>query len=80
MKQPLHEGFPVAPSSRAKIRASAQHAREVLGLPPGRINIGRMLDDLTRFGIYYDVFDRAVDVTISRLRKKMGTETISIFV
>lgn len=58
MKQPLHEGFPVAPSSRAKIRASAQHAREVLGLPPGRINIGRMLDDLTRFGIYYDVFDR----------------------
>lgn len=59
MKPPLHEGFPVAPSSRLKIRAAAQHARKVLGLPTGRINIARMLDDLTRFGIYYDVFDRA---------------------
>lgn len=59
MKVPLHEGFPVAPSSRLKIRAAAQHARQVLGLPPGRINIPRLLDDLTRFGIYYDVFDRS---------------------
>lgn len=58
MKPPLHEGFPVAPSSRLKIRAAAQHARRVLDLPPGRIHIARMLDDLTRFGIYYDVFDR----------------------
>ena len=59
MNPPLHEGFPVAPSSRLKIRAAALNARKVLGLPPGRIDIGRLLDDLTRFGIYYDVFDRA---------------------
>jgi hypothetical protein len=59
MKPPLHDGFPVAACSRLKIRAAAQHARKVLCLPAGRINIARLLDDLTRFGIYYDVFDRA---------------------
>ena len=59
MKIPLHDGFPVAPSSRLKIRASAQHARQVLGLGPGRIKIPRLLDDLTRFGIYFDVFDHS---------------------
>ena len=59
MTTPLHEGFPVAPSSRLKIRVAAEHARKVLGLPPGRINIPRLLDDLTRFGIYYDVFDQS---------------------
>ena len=59
MTSTLHEGFPVAPSSRLKIRAAALHARKVLGLSPGRINIPRLLDDLTRYGIYYDVFDRS---------------------
>jgi hypothetical protein len=54
----LHEGFPVAPRSRLNIREAAIHARAVLRLPEGRINIPRLLDDLTRFGIYYDVFDR----------------------
>lgn len=58
MEMPLHEGFPVAPSSRQKIREAAVHARAVLQLPDGKINIPRLLDDLTRFGIYYDVFDR----------------------
>lgn len=59
MTTSLHEGFPVAPSSRLKIRAAAQHTRKVLGLPPGRINIPRLLDDLTRYCIYYDVFDQS---------------------
>lgn len=59
MNMPLHEGFPVAPSSRLKIRAAAQHTRKVLGLPPGRINIPRLLDELTQYGIYYDVFDKS---------------------
>ncbi|MEX8518770.1 MAG: ImmA/IrrE family metallo-endopeptidase [Leptothrix sp. (in: b-proteobacteria)] len=58
MEVPLHEGFPVEPRSRLSIREAAIHAREVLRLPPGRLNIPRLLDDLTRFGIYYDVFDR----------------------
>lgn len=58
MSQPLHEGFPVAPRSRANIREAAVHARCVLGLPDGRINMPRLLDDLTRYGIYYDVFDQ----------------------
>jgi hypothetical protein len=57
MDVPLNEGFPVTPLSRPKIREAAVHARGVLRLPEGRINIPRLLDDLTRFGIYYDVFD-----------------------
>jgi hypothetical protein len=55
---PIHEGFPVAPRSRIDIRAAAVHARQVLALPPGRIDIPLLLDRLTQFGIYYDVFDR----------------------
>lgn len=54
----MHEGHPVAPMSRLAIRKAAQHARTVLGLPDGRINTPRFLDQLTPFGIYYDVFDR----------------------
>lgn len=59
MTNTLHEGFPVAASSRLKIRVAAEHARRVLALPPGRIAIPRLLDDLTRYGIYYDVFDQS---------------------
>jgi hypothetical protein len=58
MSQPLHEGFPVAPLSRARIRAAAVHARRILELPDGRINIPRLLDELSQFGIHYDVFDQ----------------------
>jgi hypothetical protein len=58
MDIPLHEGFPVAAASRRHIRDVAIHARSVLGLPEGRINIPRLLDDLTQRGLYYDVFDR----------------------
>jgi hypothetical protein len=58
MADPLHEGFPVAPRSRKAIRAAAQHARNVLKLPSGRLNILRMLDVLSaEYGIHYDVFD-----------------------
>ena len=57
MDIPLHEGFPVAAMSRLLIREAAVHARQVLQLPQGRINIPRMLDGLTAYGIYYDVFD-----------------------
>lgn len=58
MSQPLHEGFPVAPLSRARIRAAAVHARRILELPDGRINIPRLLDKLSQYGIHYDVFDQ----------------------
>lgn len=58
MDIPLHEGFPVAPLSRQRIRDAAVHARKVLGLPDGRLNIPSFLDALTGYGIYYDVFDR----------------------
>lgn len=58
MDIPMHEGFPVAPSSRVKIRAHAVHARKVLGLPPGRLDMPRLLDNLTNYSIDYDVFDR----------------------
>ena len=58
MDIPLHEGFPVAAMSRLRIREAATHARLVLKLPEGRINIPRMLDGLTAYGIYYDVFDK----------------------
>lgn len=58
MQVPMHEGFPVAPLSRSKIRDAATHARTVLALPEGRINIPRLLDQLTQYGIYYDVFDQ----------------------
>lgn len=54
---PLHEGFPVAPRSRRDIRAAAVHARRVLDLPDGRVNIPTLLDRLGLFGIHYDVFD-----------------------
>jgi hypothetical protein len=57
MDVPLHEGFPVAPTSRAKIRMHAQHARGVLKLPDGKLNIPRLLDVLSGFSIDYDVFD-----------------------
>lgn len=58
MDVPIHEGFPVAPLSRQRIREVAVNARTVLGLPDGRLNIPRLLDDLTQRGLYYDVFDR----------------------
>lgn len=57
MDVPLHEGFPVAPMSRVRIREAAVHARRVLGLPAGRINLPRLLDRLSEYGIHYDVFD-----------------------
>lgn len=57
MDVPLHEGFPVAPLSRVRIRDAAVHARSVLKLPPGRIDLPRLLDRLSDYGIYYDVFD-----------------------
>ena len=59
---PMHEGHAVAPLSRASIKKTAQHARKVLGLPDGRIDTPRFLDDLTSFGIYYDVLDRSSDM------------------
>lgn len=59
MEVPLHEGFPVAPMSRLAIREAAVHAREVLNLGTGRIDFPRLLDRLTLFGIYYDVFDNS---------------------
>ena len=52
-----HEGYPVAPRSRRDIEAAALHARRVLGLPDGRIDIPKLLDQLTQYGIQYDVFD-----------------------
>lgn len=39
-----HQGYPVAPRSRRDIEAAAAHARRVLGLPDGRINIPKLLD------------------------------------
>lgn len=58
MEVPLHEGFPVAPMSRARIREAAIHARRVLGLADGRIDLPRLLDKLSgEYGIHYDVFD-----------------------
>lgn len=58
MDMPMHEGFAVAPRSVTDIRALALNARMVLGLDAGRINIPRLLDMLTEYGIHYDVFDR----------------------
>jgi hypothetical protein len=58
MEVPLHDGFPVAPLSRQRIVDVAINAREVLGLDDGRLNIPRLLDELTSRGVYYDVFDR----------------------
>ena len=58
MDMPMHEGFAVAPQSRKDIVATASHARSILKLPNGKINIPKLLDELTGFGIYYDVFDR----------------------
>lgn len=58
MDMPMHEGFAVAPLRRLDIVATASHARRILNLPDGRINIPELLDGLTEFGIYYDVFDR----------------------
>lgn len=52
-----HQGYPVAPRSRHDIEAAAANARRVLGLPEGRINIPKLLDQLTQYGIQYDVFD-----------------------
>lgn len=57
MDVPLHEGFPVAPRSKRDIRDAAIHARRILKLPEGRLNIPKLLDDLTEYGLYYDVFD-----------------------
>lgn len=59
MEVPLHEGFPVAPLSRARIREAAIHARRVLKLGDGRIDLPRLLDVLSEYGIHYDVFDAA---------------------
>lgn len=58
MDMPLHEGYAVAAQSRTDIRAAALHARNVLGLRSGRLDISNLLDRLTEFGLYYDVFDR----------------------
>lgn len=58
MEVPLHEGFPVPAMSKAQIRQYATHARKILALPQGRLNIPHLLDKLTEYGIYYDVFDR----------------------
>lgn len=61
MHQQMHEGFSVPPLRKQAIVNAAQHARKVLALPDGAIDAGRLLDQLTVFGIYYDVLDRAVD-------------------
>lgn len=45
--------------SRVRIREGAVHARGVLGLPEGRIDLARLLDELSAYGIHYDVFDTA---------------------
>lgn len=58
MDMPLHEGFPVAPRSAKDIRAHAEHARQVLGMPEGQIAIAKVLDQLTSYGLYYDVLDQ----------------------
>lgn len=57
MDMPLHQGFPVAPRSRMDIRHAAVNARHVLGLPEGRIAIPKLLDQLSLYGINYDVLD-----------------------
>lgn len=57
MNMPLHQGFSVAPQSRKAIVDTALHARRILGLQDGRLNIPKLLDRLTAYGIYYDVFD-----------------------
>jgi len=44
MDVPLHEGFPVAPRSKRDIRDAAIHARRILKLPEGRLNIPKLLD------------------------------------
>lgn len=59
MDMPMHEGFPVAPMKRLLIRDAAVHARSVLAIPDGRINLPRLLDRLTLYGINYEVFDAA---------------------
>lgn len=56
-EMPLHDGFAVAPRRRLDIREIALNARRVLGLPDGRIDIPRLLDRLTEFGINYDVLE-----------------------
>ncbi|MBS3018700.1 hypothetical protein DJFAAGMI_01432 [Comamonas sp. PE63] len=59
MDMPLHEGFPVAPRKRVDIRELAQHVRNVLQLPSGRLNSPRLLDTLSaHFGVHYDIFDK----------------------
>lgn len=57
MEIPLNEGFPVAPISRLGIREAATHVRRVLALPDGKIDMPKLLDRLTEYGIHYDVFD-----------------------
>jgi len=52
-------GFLVVGRSRNQIRNSALHARKVLQLPEGRIDIPRLLDRLSLYGLHYDVFDDA---------------------
>ena len=59
MDMPMHEGFPVAPTSRLKIRAATTNARAVLELAPGRIDAEALLAKLdVDFGIHYDIFRR----------------------
>lgn len=60
MDMPMHDGFPVEPRSRNDIRDVAVHARRILKLGDGRVDIPRVLDKLSaEFGIHYDVFDKS---------------------
>ena len=59
METEAHTGYLVAGRSRADIRKSALHARQVLRLPEGRIVIPDLLEWLSTFGLNYDVFTRA---------------------
>jgi hypothetical protein len=59
----LQDGFPVPPRRKVDIRAAALNARRVLGIPPGRIDIPRLLDRLSaEYGIHYDVVDDHSDI------------------
>lgn len=55
----LLTGFRVAPQSILKIRQAALNTRLFLALPDGRIDVPRLLEQLHKYGITYDIFDHA---------------------
>lgn len=55
----LQTGFEVPPQSTLTIRNAALKVRQVLGLPDGRFDQGRLLEKLHEFGIVLDVFDNS---------------------